>query len=114
MECCPRIFQKGTLLRFICMEGRDNGIRNLPSFQIRCGGRTLDEESSGTYDRRSRLRKSKILCLAGFTPVAKVDHATGERAGNVVRRRRYEPCSFKRPKLGSLPSAIKRSVNSGS
>ena len=51
------------------------------------GGWTFEEDSSGRYDLRSRLRKSKILCRAGFTPVAKVDHATGESAGNVVRRR---------------------------
>ena len=28
-----------------------------------------------------------MLCLAGLTPVAKVDQATGESAGNVVRSR---------------------------
>jgi UDP-N-acetylglucosamine acyltransferase len=45
----------------------------------------LHDESSGTYDRASRLRKSKILCRAGLTPVANVDHATGDSAGKVVR-----------------------------
>ena len=55
-----------------------------------------------------------MLCLAGFTPVANVDHATGERAGYVVRRRRYPPVSRRRARLGSLPSAIHRSVSTGS
>src|ERR1043166_2731204 len=61
-----------------------------------------------------RFRKSKMLCLAGFTPVAKVDHATGESAGKVVRSREYEPCSLSRARLGSLLSARNRSVSLGS
>src|SRR5580698_6992132 len=61
-----------------------------------------------------RFKKSKMLCLAGFTPVAKVDHATGESAGNVVRSRRKLPWSLRRARLGSRPSARKRSVRLGS
>ena len=45
------------------------------------------DESCGMQVRKSRSRKSKMLCLAGLTPVAKVDQATGESAGKVVRRR---------------------------
>jgi hypothetical protein len=55
-----------------------------------------------------------MLCLAGFTPVANVDHAPGESAGYVVRSRRYPPVSRSRARLGSLPSAIQRSVSIGS
>ena len=47
-----------------------------------------------------------MLCLAGLTPVAKVDQATGERAGKVVRSLWKEPCVFRRVKLGSLPAAM--------
>src|SRR5215470_10358100 len=61
-----------------------------------------------------RFRKSKMLCLAGFTPVAKVDQATGERAGKVVRRREYDPLSLSRARLGSLPSDMNFSVSLGS
>ena len=32
-----------------------------------------------------------MLCFAGLTPVANVDHATGDSAGNVVRKRWNEP-----------------------
>ena len=39
------------------------------------------------YEFRLRFRKSNMLWRAGFTPVAKVDQATGESAGNVVRSR---------------------------
>ena len=36
---------------------------------------------------KSRSRKSKMLCLAGLTPVWKEDQATGETAGKVVPKR---------------------------
>ena len=87
MECSPRIFQKVWLLRSMSTVGRQSGMRRRPIRRARRAGRTRQEESSGTYDLRLRLRKSKILCLAGLTPVAKVDHATGDSAGNVVRSR---------------------------
>src|SRR5579872_6096781 len=83
MECRPRIFQNGSLFRRISMDGRERGMRQRPTRRTRLGGLTLEEDNSGTYDLRSRLRKSKILCLAGLTPVANVDHATGESAGKV-------------------------------
>src|SRR5438270_13298262 len=85
MEWRPRIFQKGSLLRRISTDGRESGIRQRPRRSMRWGGRTLEEDSSGTYVFKSRFRKSKMLCLAGLTPVAKVDQATGESAGKVVR-----------------------------
>ena len=55
-----------------------------------------------------------MLCRAGLTPVAKVDQATGDSDGNVVRRRWNDPCSRSLARLGSLPSAMKRSVRRGS
>src|SRR5262249_43237402 len=81
----PSSFQNGSLLRFISTELPDNGRRSLPSSNTRRGPCTLADESSGTYDFMFRFRKSKILCFAGLTPVAKVDQATGESEGNVVR-----------------------------
>src|ERR1035437_4017512 len=109
-----RIFQNGSLLRRISTDGRSRGISNFPIRRTRCAERTLAEESAGAYVRRSRLRKSKILCLAGFTPVAKVDQATGDSGGQGGRRRRYDPCRFNRARFGILPSAIHFSVSSGS
>lgn len=84
----PRIFQNGVLLRRNSTSGLESGMLQRPTFRTRVAGRTRDDDSSGTYDLRSRLRKSKMLCFAGFTPVANVDQATGESAGNVVRSRR--------------------------
>ena len=55
-----------------------------------------------------------MLWRAGLTPVAKVDHATGESAGNVVRRRWKSPCSRSCSRFGSLPSAMYRSASPGS
>ena len=43
---------------------------------------------------------------AGLTPVAKVDQATGESAGKVVRRRWKPPWLRRRLRLGNLPSAM--------
>src|SRR5580704_6001236 len=82
--CRSRIFQNGSLLRRISTDGRSSGISNLPIRNTRRAGRTFAEESSGAYVRKSRFKKSKILCFAGFTPVANVDQATGDSAGHVV------------------------------
>ncbi len=55
-----------------------------------------------------------MLCLPGLTPVMNVDHATGEIGGYVVRNFRNVPCPRNFAKFGSLPSAMNRSVKSGS
>src|SRR5260370_1072554 len=55
-----------------------------------------------------------MLCFAGFTPVAKVDHATGDRAGNVVRNLRYEPSARRREEVGNLPCSMNFSTSLGS
>ena len=55
-----------------------------------------------------------MLCFAGCVPVANEDQATGETDGNVVARRAYVPSAARRAKLGSIPSAMKRSVSFGS
>jgi hypothetical protein len=62
-------------------------MRYLPSLRIFAGSLTREEERCGMYELRLRFRKSNIACRAGLTPVANVDHATGESAGKVVRRR---------------------------
>ena len=62
-------------------------MRYLPSFRIFAGSLTREEERYGMYELRLRFRKSNIAWRAGLTPVANVDHATGESAGKVVRRR---------------------------
>ena len=88
MERSPRIFQNGLALAAQfddrprereCGIGRceERGARARPS-TTRVPGRKIC---------RLRFRKSKILCLAGLTPVANVDQATGESDGKVVRRR---------------------------
>src|SRR5437868_5998096 len=82
--CSPRMCQKVRLFRRISTIGLLSGIRYLPIFSMRSGSRTRVDESSGWYDFRFRFRKSNMLCRAGLTPVAKVDHATGESGGNVV------------------------------
>ena len=51
---------------------------------------------------------------AGWTPVMNDDHATGESGGCVVCKRRNAPSRASAAKLGSLPSAIQRSVSAGS
>ena len=77
-------------------------------------GRTRDDDSSGAYDLRSRLRKSKMLCFAGFTPVANVDQATekapGMSCGAADRNLLPRACL----NSASLPSAMNRSANFGS
>jgi hypothetical protein len=55
-----------------------------------------------------------MLCLPGFTPVMNVDQATGEIAGNVVRRLRKVPRSRSFARLGSFPALIKRVASTGS
>ncbi len=55
-----------------------------------------------------------MLCLAGWTPVANDDHATGDTDGNVVASGAQVPVAARRAKLGSLPAAISRSVSLGS
>ena len=87
MPFSPKMAQNGRLLRRNSRLGRDNGIRSFPIFKTRDAGPTRADESCGRYDLRSRSRKSKILCFAGLTPVANVDHATGDNEGNVVRSR---------------------------
>ena len=79
-------------------------MRYLPSLRIFRGSLTREEERYGMYELRLRFRKSNMAWRAGLTPVANVDHATGESAGKVVRRRWKLPCSRRRLRLGSLPS----------
>src|SRR5580700_2463768 len=100
--CSPRIFQKVRLLRRISTEGRLSGMRYLPRLSTRRGSFTRVEDNSGMYEWKLRLRKSNMLCRAGFTPVAKVDQATGDSAGKVVRNRLNPPCCRSRARFGSL------------
>src|SRR4051794_5611224 len=81
----PRICQNVRLLRRISTKGLLSGILYLPILSSRLGLWTRVDDSSGTYVFKLRLRKSNILCRAGFTPVANVDQATGESGGKVVR-----------------------------
>ena len=53
---------------------------------VRAGGRMSVEESIGRWVRRSRSRKSKMLCLAASTPVANDDQATGDIGGEGGRQ----------------------------
>src|SRR5688572_29478406 len=85
MPRSPRSFQKGWLFLRFSTYGLDNGMRRLPILSTRRGGCTFAEANSGTYVLRLRFRKSKMLWRAGFTPAAKVDQATGDSAGKVVR-----------------------------
>ena len=47
-----------------------------------------------------------MLCLPGFTPVAKLDHATGDSEGWVVSSFVNVPVSESRFRFGSLPSSM--------
>src|SRR5713101_3323556 len=47
-----------------------------------------------------------MLCLPGFTPVAKLDQAVGDSEGWVEARTENVPVSARRFRLGSLPSSI--------
>ena len=55
-----------------------------------------------------------MLCCPGFTPVWKVDHATGEMGGLVVCSGRKVPWSRSRARCGSLPSFMYLVASSGS
>ena len=88
IACSPSSFQNGWLLRRISTLGFDSGMVQRPMRSHRRGGHTREEDNSGTYDFRSRFRKSKMLCRAGCVPVLNEDHATGDTDGKVVFRRR--------------------------
>ena len=47
-----------------------------------------------------------MLCLPGFTPVAKLDHAVGDSDGCVEPSRAKTPSSARAFRFGSLPSSI--------
>src|SRR5262245_41492772 len=47
-----------------------------------------------------------MLCLPGLTPVAKLDHATGDSDGCVVSSLRKVPASASFLRFGSLPSSM--------
>ena len=81
---CPKIFQKGMLLRRPFISGFESGILYFPMDRFLLGFPIRAEERSGRYVFGSRLRKSNILCLEGLEPVIKDDQATGEMAGVVV------------------------------
>src|ERR1700694_1146407 len=58
--------------------------------------------------------KSKMPCPPAFIPVIRFDHATGLCGGMLVVKRRKEPRSARREKLGILPSAMNFVSKSGS
>ena len=47
-----------------------------------------------------------MLCLPGFTPVAKLDHAVGDSEGCVEPSREKTPSSASAFRFGSLPSSM--------
>ena len=55
-----------------------------------------------------------MLCLPGFTPVAKLAQATGDSEGCVVSSFANVPCSDSRLRFGSLPSSIHLRASVGS
>ena len=55
-----------------------------------------------------------MLCLPGFTPVAKLAQATGDSEGWVEPRVRKTPLSARRLRFGSLPSAMNWRAKVGS
>ncbi len=55
-----------------------------------------------------------MLCRDASTPVAKVDHATGDIDGHAVSRSLKEPWSASLRKLGSFPSSMNPFVMTGS
>jgi hypothetical protein len=58
------------------------------------------------------VKKSNILCFPGFTPVEKVDHATGEIGGSVLSKGAKVPCSSSFSKLGNrFPSFMNRFIS---
>ncbi len=84
MPFCPKIFQKGILLRRPLISGFERGILYFPRDRVFLGFPIRAEERFGRYVFGSRLRKSKMLCLEGLEPVIKEDQATGEMDGIVV------------------------------
>ncbi len=81
---CPKIFQKGMLLRRPLISGLERGILYFPKDRVFFGFPMRAEERLGRYVFGSRLRKSKMLCLEGLQPVIKEDQATGDIDGIVV------------------------------
>src|ERR1041385_2142564 len=55
-----------------------------------------------------------MLCLPGFTPVAKDDHATGEIGGHVVVSREKVAFLRRAAKVGNSPRSIMRVATPGS
>ena len=55
-----------------------------------------------------------MLCLPAWTPVANDAHEAGDSGEWLVVRRYSPPSDARRAMLGSLPSAIQRSVRRGS
>ena len=55
-----------------------------------------------------------MLCLPGFTPVAKLAQATGDSDGCVVSSFANVPVSASRFRLGSLPSSMNLRASVGS
>ena len=82
---------------------------------LRTGGTTFDAHARIRQVRLEvALRKSKMLCLPGFTPVAKLAQATGDSEGCVVSSFANVPCSESRFRFGSLPSSIHLRASVGS
>src|SRR5262245_7430076 len=55
-----------------------------------------------------------MLCLPGFAPVAKLDHAVGDSEGCEDCRGAKLPCSARRFRFGSLPSSMNLRARVGS
>ena len=110
----PRIFQNARLFRWFLTVGLLNGMIQLPTLRVRGGPCTSELDSMGLYVRRSRFKKSKMLCREGSTPVMNDAHATGDIAGYVVWSRVKEPSAASLEKFGSSPAAIHCSSKLGS
>ena len=82
----PKTFQKGLDFRNNLNSGLPKGIFHFQKVKIFFGGLIEHDERFGKWVRLSRVRKSKIACAPGLTPVWKVDHATGDMEGQVVAR----------------------------
>ena len=87
MPWSPRVFQNGWLRRPASISGFPRGMRNGPSGNVRFGGSTRAEASSGRCDLRFGTRKSKTRCFPGLQPVWNEVQATGDSASSVVRSR---------------------------
>jgi len=114
MPFWPRIFQKGMLFLRPLITGFDRGILYFPRDRNFFGLLIWAEERSGRYVLGFRLKKSNILCFAGWHPVINDDHATGEMAGIVVPSLLYVPDFLSFDRLGSLPSSRYFSTRVGS